>query len=65
MGLFSRPKCPMHGKEYSIGSNGLTEHYYCKDCYRKARKERDEKLSAQNEIDELKERIRKLESKSN
>lgn len=63
MGLFSRPKCPIHRVEYSIGTNGLTDHYYCKKCRRKAISERDEKLSKDQEIEGLKRRLEALENK--
>lgn len=61
MGLFSRPKCPIHRVEYSIGTDGLTNHYYCKKCRRKAINERDEKLSKDREIEDLKRRLEALE----
>lgn len=54
MGWFSTPKCPIHRTEYSIGTDGLTNHYYCKQCYSKARKDK-------KESDELKNRISQLE----
>jgi tRNA(Ile2) C34 agmatinyltransferase TiaS len=59
MGLFSRAKCPIHRVEYSISSNGLEYYYYCKQCRKKARKDRE----TENEISELKKRIEILENK--
>lgn len=50
MGLFSRPKCPIHRTEYSIGSNGLTDYYFCKHCRSKAQKEHKDKQSKDEEI---------------
>jgi hypothetical protein len=64
MGLFSRPKCPIHGTEYSIGTNGLEDYYYCKQCRANAIKERDEKRQRDNELQELKNRIAELERKN-
>ena len=40
MGLFSRPKCPVHQIEYSIGTDGLTDYYYCKKCQAKLKADR-------------------------
>ena len=61
MGLFSRPKCPIHRVEYSIGSNGLTNHYYCKKCRQTHIDQRNEKLSTEKEIESLKKRLEELE----
>ncbi len=63
MGLFSRPKCPIHNREYSVGTNGLHDYYYCPLCNEKARKEKKEKISLLREIDELRNRLDKLESR--
>lgn len=65
MGLFSRKKYPIHGVEYSIGSDGLTNHYYCKKCRKKAMDERNEKLEKDREIADLKRRLETLEKKDN
>jgi NADH:ubiquinone oxidoreductase subunit len=40
MGLFSNPKCPIHRIEYKIGTDGLTDHYYCPKCRDEAAKKR-------------------------
>lgn len=65
MGLFSRPKCQIHGVEYSIGTNGLADYYYCKHCRNKSRGENAEKKLKDKEIDELKKRLEALETKLN
>jgi hypothetical protein len=61
MGWFSTPKCPIHRTEYSIGTNGLEDYYYCKHCKRKLIKERDEKRQRDKETEDLKNRISELE----
>jgi len=53
MGLFSRPKCPVHRIEYSIGTNGLEDYYYCKSCQTKLRNDRIYKESLEKRISDL------------
>ena len=60
MGLFSKPKCPIHGIEYKIGKNYMCQQYYfCSKCNQKALEDENK----ENEIQELKNRIAQLESK--
>lgn len=53
MGLFSRPKCPVHQIEYSIGTNGLEDYYYCKQCQQKLKQDRLYRESLERRILQL------------
>jgi hypothetical protein len=60
MGLFSTPRCPIHGIEYKIDKDYMCQQYYfCPECRRKAMidKQKDK------EIQELKQRLAELERK--
>lgn len=58
MGLFSNPKCPIHGIDYRIGKNYMCqEYYFCPKCRQKARNDKEK----EDLINDLKQRILKLE----
>lgn len=64
MGLFSNPKCPIHKTEYSVGTNGLENYYYCKQCKAKRKSETDEKRKIELEMQKLTARVAELERKA-
>ena len=62
MGWFSTPKCPIHGIEYKIDKDYMCQQYYfCPKCREKAYYDKNK----ESEMQELKNRIAKLESKFN
>jgi len=59
MGWFSTPKCPIHGIEYRVDKDEMCQQYYfCPKCRQKINTKRQER----SEIEDLKRKVKKLES---
>jgi hypothetical protein len=60
MVLFSRPKCPIHKREYNVGKDYMCQpFYYCSKCRAQALSDKYQR----EKTEELEERIADIESR--